>query len=167
MPHKVLFISQGGQSIGYGTNTACKLCDRTFGQESHSWTGGIGFNRTFRGFFASSSPLPPSSSTSFAAPFFARIKGGFYGEVIGWLDSRDSLYSSAKKATDQRPDLRGFASFSAKEDPWLNPTLGAAFVSSLPLATTATLRRSWRKCIGRWFPGRPWTPPLTQMTPTT
>jgi hypothetical protein len=168
MPHKVLFISRSGQSIGYGTNPASEHGDRAF-NEDLSRRSGLGFDCPVRHLFPAGAPLPAASSSSNPAPFPTRAEGGVYGQVAAWFDSGGSLHSPAKEATHQRSDGRGLVDFPAKEAPWLSPTLRVTFVSSLPLATTATLRRSWQKFTGCWSPA--WTcrdhPPRKQAMVTT
>ena len=152
MPYRVLFISHSGQSIGYGTNPTGEYGDRAITQQCHFRRSCIVSDRPVRGIIASSASISSTGANSGSASFCAPIERGLHGEVAARLDPGGALHRPAKKPTYQRSDSRGFTYFLTGEDPWLNPALGAACVSSLPPVTIATLRRSWRKFTGCWFP---------------
>jgi retron-type reverse transcriptase len=152
MSHIVFFMRQSGQSIGYGTNPACEYGDGAFTEESDFRRSGIVSDRPVQRIFASGASLPSTGSKSRSASFFPGIERGLHSEVVARLDPRDSFHRPAEEPAHQRSGDRGFTDFHTGKDPWLSPTLNVACVSSLPAVTIATLRRSWRKFTGCWFP---------------
>ena len=151
MSHKVLFLGPSGQSIGYGTDPACKRSDRAFAEKRHSRRSGIRSDRSVPDFFASSASLSSKGSAKRSASFASRVKGSLHGEAAERLDPGDSVHRPPKGATHQRCDRRSAVGLFAEKESWLRATPSAACVSSLQAVTTATLRKSSRKFIEFWF----------------
>lgn len=150
MPYRVLFLRRREQSFCKRTNPTREHSDQVFREKCHSRRSDILLDRSVRYFFAASASLSAPGTGLRAASVSSRGKSGVHCEVAAQFDSGDSRQCPPKEATYRRSRRRGFAHLSAKEAPWLNPPLSAVFVSSWPAATTATLRKSWRRFTACW-----------------